>query len=141
VRWLGFSWDDRPLLASDYFEQLYAFAVQLIKKGKATSAIGPDEVRKYREPANPEGQPFSKPFGRGELGLLPGCGPGNSPTVPHPAGKMTWPSPNLNLRDPVMYRIMHAETTHGHGGASTMYDFTTASAIPWKDHIPSAPGI
>ena len=91
VRWLGFGWDDRLYYASDYFEQLYDFAVRLIGKGKAyVCDLGPEEVRQYRgtltEPG--KGQPLSEPFDRGKPGSVhPDAGRGIPGRVPHPAGQ------------------------------------------------------
>ena len=71
VRWLGFDWEDRLFYASDYFEQLYEWAVQLIKKGKAyVCDLSADEIREYRGTLDRAGQgkPLPQPLGRGEPG-------------------------------------------------------------------------
>jgi glutaminyl-tRNA synthetase len=111
VRWLGFDWDERLYHASDYFEQLYEWAIDLIKAGKAyVDSLDADEVREYRGTLTEPGKqsPFrDRPvsenldlfqrmrageFGDGEYVLR---------------AKVDMASPNLNLRDPVMYRIRH----------------------------------
>jgi glutaminyl-tRNA synthetase len=130
VRWLGFGWDDRLYYASDYFEQLYDFAVQLIEKGKAyVCDLGPEEVRHYRGTLTESGKdsPFRTRSIEENLDLFArmraGEFPDGSSTL---RAKIDMASPNLNLRDPVMYRIMHAE--HHRTGSRwclyPMYDFT-----------------
>ncbi|HSO72208.1 MAG TPA: glutamine--tRNA ligase/YqeY domain fusion protein, partial [Thermodesulfobacteriota bacterium] len=130
VRWLGFGWDDRLYYASDYFGQLYDFAVQLIKKGKAyVCDLGPDEVRQYRGTLTEPGKdsPFRNRSVEENLELFTRMRAGEfldgSRTL---RAKIDMASPNLNLRDPVMYRIMHAE--HHRTGQKwclyPMYDFT-----------------
>jgi glutaminyl-tRNA synthetase len=130
VRWLGFRWDDRLYYASDYFEQLYAFAVQLIQKGKAyVCDLGPDEVRKYRGSLTEPGKdsPFRNRSVEENLDLFTRMRAGEFPDGSRTLrAKIDMASPNLNLRDPVMYRIMHAE--HNRTGQQwclyPMYDFT-----------------
>jgi len=113
VRWLGFDWEDRMFYASDYFDQLYAWAVQLIKAGKAyVDDLSPDEIRKTRGTLTDPGQnsPYRNRsieenldlFGRMRKGEFPN----GSRTL---RAKIDMASPNLNMRDPVMYRILHAE--------------------------------
>ena len=130
VRWLGFDWDDRLYYASDYFEQLYDFAVQLIKKGKAyVCDLGPDEVRQYRGTLTEPGKdsPFRNRSVEENLDLFTRMRAGEFPDGSRTLrAKIDMASPNLNLRDPVMYRIMHAE--HHRTGEQwciyPMYDFT-----------------
>ncbi len=130
VRWLGFGWDDRLYYASDYFEQLYDFAVQLIKKGKAyVCDLGPEEVRQYRGTLTESGKdsPFRTRSVEENLDLFARMRAGESPDGSRTLrAKIDMGSPNLNLRDPVMYRIMHAE--HHRTGSRwclyPMYDFT-----------------
>ena len=130
VRWLGFGWDDRLYYASDYFDQLYDFALQLIKKGKAyVCDLGPDEVRQYRGTLTEPGKdsPFRNRSGEENLDLFTRMRAGEFPDGSRTLrAKIDMASPNLNLRDPVMYRIMHAE--HHRTGQKwclyPMYDFT-----------------
>jgi len=130
VRWLGFGWDDRLYYASDYFEQLYDFAVQLIKKGKAyVCDLGPDEVRQYRGTLTEPGKdsPFRNRSVEENLDLFSRMRAGEFPDGSRTLrAKIDMASPNLNLRDPVMHRIMHAE--HHRTGQRwclyPMYDFT-----------------
>jgi len=130
VRWLGFGWDDRLYYASDYFEQLYEFAVQLIKKGKAyVCDLGPDEVRQYRGTLTEPGKdsPFRDRSVEENLDLFTRIRAGEFPDGSRTLrAKINMASSNLNLRDPVMYRIMHAE--HHRTGQRwrlyPMYDFT-----------------
>lgn len=113
IRWLGFDFGERALFASDYFEQLYAWAVQLIKAGKAyVDDLTMDEIREFRgtltEPGK-ESPHRNRPveenldlFARMRAGEFPD----GSKTL---RAKIDMSSGNLNLRDPVMYRIRHAE--------------------------------
>jgi glutaminyl-tRNA synthetase len=130
VRWLGFGWDDRLYYASDYFEQLHDFAVQLIKKGKAyVCDLAPDQVRQYRGTLTEHGKdsPFRNRSVEENLDLFTRMRAGEFPDGARTLrAKIDMSSPNLNLRDPVMYRIMHAE--HHRTGQRwclyPMYDFT-----------------
>ncbi len=130
VRWLGFGWDDRLYYASDYFEQLYDFAVQLIKKGKAyVCDLTAEEVRRYRGTLTEPGKdsPFRDRSVEENLDLFTRMRAGEFPDGSRTLrAKIDMASPNLNLRDPVMYRIMHAE--HHRTGPRwclyPMYDFT-----------------
>jgi len=130
VRWLGFDWDDRLYYASDYFDQLYDFAVQLIRKGKAyVCDLGPDEVRQYRGTLTEPGKdsPFRNRSVEENLDLFTRMRAGEFPDGSRTLrAKIDMASPNLNLRDPVMCRIMHAE--HHRTGRQwclyPMYDFT-----------------
>jgi glutaminyl-tRNA synthetase len=111
VRWLGFDWDDREYFASDYFDQLYEFAMTLIKKGKAYACDLPaDKMREYRGTATEPGKPspgrsrsveenldlFERmkngEFKEGEFVLR---------------AKIDLASPNFHMRDPVIYRVRH----------------------------------
>jgi len=130
VRWLGFDWDDRLFYASDYFEQLYEYAVQLIKKGKAyVCDLSADEIRDYRGTLTQPGKdsPYrDRPvvenldlFARMRAGEFPN----GSRTL---RAKIDMASPNITLRDPVLYRILKA--SHHRTGDNwciyPMYDFT-----------------
>jgi len=112
IRWLGFDWSKQPLFASDYFEQLYAWAVELIKKGKAyVDDLTMDEIRAYRgtltEPG--KGSPHRNRSVEENLALFARMRAGEfsdgSKTL---RAKIDMASGNVNLRDPVMYRIRHA---------------------------------
>jgi glutaminyl-tRNA synthetase len=128
VRWLGFEWD-RLCYASDYFGQIYEFALQLIKAGKAyVDDLSADEIRQYRGTLTEPGK--DSPW-RGRtidenldlfLRMKQGEFPDGSRVL---RAKIDMASPNLNMRDPVMYRILHA--THNRTGDAwciyPMYDF------------------
>ncbi|MGC8897056.1 MAG: glutamine--tRNA ligase/YqeY domain fusion protein [Bacteroidota bacterium] len=113
VKWLGFDWGDRLYYASDYFEKLYEYAVQLIKKGKAyVCDLSPDEIREYRGTLTEPGKesPYRNRSIEENLDLFErmrkGEFPDGSKTL---RAKIDMSSPNLNMRDPVMYRILHAK--------------------------------
>jgi glutaminyl-tRNA synthetase len=129
ARWLGADWEDRMFYASDYFDQLHAWAVQLIKDGKAyVDDLDAEEVRKYRGSLTEPGKesPYRNRSVEENLALFErmrlGEFPDGSRTL---RAKIDMASPNLNLRDPVMYRILHA--THHRTGDKwciyPMYDF------------------
>jgi glutaminyl-tRNA synthetase len=129
VRWLGFEWEGRPLYASDYFGQLYAWAQQLIRDGKAyVCDLSADEVRKYRGTLTEPGteSPYRNRSAEESLDLLERMRNGEfsdgSRTL---RAKIDMASPNLNMRDPVMYRILHAEhhRTGSEWSIYPMYDF------------------
>jgi glutaminyl-tRNA synthetase len=119
VKWLGVDWEDREFYASDYFEQLYQWAEELIKKGKAyVCDLSPEEVSEYRGKAiiqdgkviTPPGKesPYRNRSVEENLDLFrrmrAGEFPDGSKTL---RAKIDMAHPNLNMRDPVMYRIMH----------------------------------
>ncbi len=130
VRWLGFSWDDRLYYASDYFEQLYDYAVQLIKKGKAyVCDLSPEEVRQYRGTLTEPGKnsPYRDRSVEENLDLFERMRNGEFPDGSRTLrAKIDMASGNLNMRDPTIYRIKHA--THHRTGDKwciyPMYDFT-----------------
>jgi glutaminyl-tRNA synthetase len=112
VRWLGADWDDRLLFASDYFEQMYEWAVDLIKKGKAyVCDLSAEEVAATRGTLTTPGVPSPHRNRSVEENLnlfrrmRAGEFPDGSKTL---RAKIDMASPNMNLRDPVMYRILHA---------------------------------
>ena len=113
VRWLGGDWDDRLFYASDYFGQLYEWAVQLIKSGKAyVCDLSAEEVRKQRGTLTEPGQesPYRNRSVQENLNLFERMKAGEFPDGARTLrAKIDMASPNLNLRDPVMYRILHAE--------------------------------
>ncbi len=113
IHWLGFDWEDREYYASDYFEQLYQFAVQLIEKGKAyVCDLSPEEVREYRGTLTEPGRnsPYRDRSVEENLDLFRRMRAGEFPDESRTLrAKIDMASPNINLRDPVMYRILHAE--------------------------------
>ncbi len=129
IRWLGFDWEDRLYYASDYFEQLYEYAVSLIKKGKAyVCDLSADEIREYRGTLTVPGResPYRhRPVGE-NLDLFARMRAGEFPEGSRTLrAKIDMASGNINLRDPVMYRIIHA-AHHRTGDAwciYPMYDF------------------
>ncbi len=112
VRWLGFEWDGL-YYASDYFQQLYDWAVQLIKIGKAyVCDLTGDQMRQYRGTLTEPGKnsPYRDRPVAESLDLLERMKKGEFPDGTRTlCAKIDMASPNLNLRDPVMYRILHAE--------------------------------
>jgi len=128
VKWLGFHWDGL-FYASDYFDQLYAWAVQLIKAGKAyVDDLSADEIREYRGTLTKPGKdsPFRNRTIEENLNLFEQMRAGEFPDGSRVLrARIDMASPNLNMRDPVMYRILHAE--HHRTGNKwciyPMYDF------------------
>ena len=124
VRWLGFDWGDREFYASDYFEQLYQFALQLIKAGKAfVCDLDADQMREYRGTLTEPGKnsPYRDRSVDENLGLFQRMRAGEfadgSRTL---RAKIDMASPNINLRDPVMYRVLRA-THHRTGDRWCIY--------------------
>jgi glutaminyl-tRNA synthetase len=130
VRWLGFDWGDRLFYASDYFEKLYLYAVQLIKDGKAyVCDLSAEEIREYRGTLTRPGKdsPYRSRSVEENLDLFERMRAGEFENGSHVLrAKIDMTSPNLNMRDPVIYRILHAE--HHRTGDKwciyPMYDFT-----------------
>jgi glutaminyl-tRNA synthetase len=128
VKWLGFQWDGL-FYASDYFDQLYAWAVQLIKAGRAyVDDLSADEIRKYRGTLTEPGKnsPFRNRSVEENLTLFERMRAGEFPDGSRTLrAKIDMASPNFNLRDPVMYRILHAD--HHRTGSKwsiyPLYDF------------------
>jgi len=129
ARWLGGDWGDRLFYASDYFGQLYEWALQLIKAGKAyVDDSSPDEVRKQRGTLTEPGQesPYRNRTVEENLDLFARMKAGEFPDGTRTLrAKIDMASPNLNLRDPIMYRILHAEhhRTGNQWCIYPMYDF------------------
>ncbi|MGB2698467.1 MAG: glutamine--tRNA ligase/YqeY domain fusion protein [Candidatus Zixiibacteriota bacterium] len=113
IRWLGFDWGDRLYHASDYFDQLYQYAVQLIKKGKAyVDDLSADEIRETRGTLTEPGKesPFRNRSVEENLDLFERMRKGEFPDGSRVLrAKIDMKSGNLNMRDPVMYRILHAD--------------------------------
>ena len=111
VRWLGFDWQDRLYHASDYFERLYEWAIDLIKSGKAyVDSLSADEIREYRGTLTEAGKesPYRNRSVSENLDLFERMRAGEFADGEHVLrAKIDMASPNLNLRDPVMYRIRH----------------------------------
>jgi len=128
VKWLGFHWDGL-FYASDYFDQLYQWAVQLIKAGKAyVDDLSAEEIREYRGTLTKPGKdsPYRDRSVEENLELFERMRAGEFPDGSRTLrAKIDMTSPNLNMRDPVMYRILHAE--HHRTGNKwciyPMYDF------------------
>ena len=112
VRWLGFEWHDKLFYASDYFEQLYQYAVQLIKAGKAyVCSLSPEAMREYRGTLTEPGKdsPYRTRSVAENLDLFERMRAGEFPEGAHTLrAKIDMTSGNLNMRDPVMFRILHA---------------------------------
>jgi len=129
ARWLGGDWGDRLFYASDYFGQLYDWAVQLIQAGKAyVCDLSGDEVRKQRGTLTEPGQesPYRNRSVAENLALFARMKAGEFPDGARTLrAKIDMASPNLNLRDPIMYRILHAEhhRTGNQWSIYPMYDF------------------
>jgi glutaminyl-tRNA synthetase len=128
VRWLGFQWS-AELYASDYFERLYQFAVDLIKAGKAyVDSLNADQIRQYRGTLTEPGKnsPYRDRSVAENLDLFARMRAGEFPDGAHVLrAKIDMASPNLNMRDPTLYRIRHA-AHHRTGDAwciYPMYDF------------------
>ncbi|MCH8126636.1 glutamine--tRNA ligase/YqeY domain fusion protein [candidate division KSB1 bacterium] len=113
IRWLGFDWEDREYYASDYFDQLYQFAVQLIKDGKAyVDSLSADEIREYRGTLTESGKnsPYRNRSEDENLDLFARMRAGEFPNGTHVLrAKIDMSSPIINMRDPVLYRILHTE--------------------------------
>jgi glutaminyl-tRNA synthetase len=130
VRWLGFDWEDRLFYASDYFDQLYEWALQLIKAGKAyVCDLSAGQVRATRGTLTEPGQesPYRNRTVEENLDLFVRMKSGEFPDGSRTLrAKIDMASPNFNLRDPVMYRILHA--SHHRTGDKwciyPMYDYT-----------------
>lgn len=154
IRWLGFDWENRLYYASDYFEKLYEYAIVLIKKNKAyVDDLNADEIRQHRGTLTEPGKdsPYRNRtveenldlFGRMRKGEFPD----GSKTL---RAKVDMSSPNINMRDPVMYRILHA-THHrtgdkwciypmydwAHGQSDSMEGIThSICTLEFEDHRP-----
>ena len=130
VRWLGFDWGEREFYASDYFETLYSYAVKLTEKGKAyVCDLTPEEMRAYRGTLVEPGKdsPYRTRSIAENLALFRGMRNGEFPDGSRTLrAKIDMASPNLNMRDPVMYRVLRAP--HYRAGNEwciyPTYDFT-----------------
>ncbi len=129
VKWLGFDWEDRLFFASDYFEQLYQYAVQLIKGGKAfVCSLSPEEIREYRGTLTEPGResPYRTRPIEENLDLFERMRAGEFDDGAHVLrAKIDMASPNMLMRDPALYRIKkvpHHRTGH-QWCIYPMYDF------------------
>ena len=137
VKWLGFTWDDRKYYASDYFPKLYEFAVELIKRGKAfVDDLSADEIREYRGTLTEAGKesPYRNRSVEENLDLFTRMKNGEfADGAKVLRAKIDMASPNITLRDPIIYRIAHV--AHHRTGDEwciyPMYDF----AHPLSDAI------
>jgi len=137
VRWLGFDWAERMFYASDYFEQMYAFAEQLIRDGHAyVDSLTADEIRDYRGTLTEPGRNSphrSRPLAE-SLDLFRRMRAGDFPDGTHVLRALIdMASPNINMRDPTLYRIRHA-AHHRTGDAWCIYP-TYDYAHPISDAI------
>src|SRR5215467_16250108 len=111
VRWLGFDWDERMFYASDYFEKLYEYALHLIKTGKAyVDSLSADEIREYRGTLTEPGKesPYRHRPVEENLLLFERMRNGEFEEGAHVLrAKIDMASGNINMRDPVLFRIMH----------------------------------
>ncbi len=129
VRWLGFDWEDRLYYASDYFPHLYDYAVQLVKKGKAyVDSSTPDQIKEMRGMPTQPGveSPYRNRSAEENLELLEKMKNGEFPDGSHVLrAKIDMASPNMNMRDPVIYRIKkaHHHRTGDEWNIYPMYDF------------------
>lgn len=130
VEWLGFSWAGEVRYASDYFQQIYDFAKELISKNKAyVCSLSPEQASEYRGTLKEPGKysPYRDRTTEESLDLLSRMKAGEFPDGTHVLrAKIDMASPNMNMRDPILYRIRHIE--HHQTGKEwcvyPMYDFT-----------------
>jgi glutaminyl-tRNA synthetase len=130
VRWLGYDWEDREYFASNYFEQLFEYALQLIKSGKAyVDSLSADEIRQYRGTLTEPGKnsPYRERSVVENLDLFERMRAGEFKEGEHVLrAKIDMASPNIIMRDPTLYRIKHV--SHYRTGNMwciyPMYDFT-----------------
>jgi glutaminyl-tRNA synthetase len=155
IRWLGFDWEEREFYASDYFEQLYQFAIQLIGKGRAyVDDLSAEEIRLYRGTLTEPGResPYRNRSVAQNLDLFQRMRAGEFPDGACVLrAKIDMASGNMNLRDPVMYRIIHEPPHHRTGYEwciYPMYDFAhgqcdsiegithSLCSLEYEDHRP-----
>jgi glutaminyl-tRNA synthetase len=154
IRWLGWDWEDREFYASDYFEQLYQYALRLIRKDKAyVDDLSAEEIHQYRGTLTEPGKnsPYRDRSVEENLDLFARMRAGEFPDGARVLrAKIDMASGNMNMRDPVMYRILHAE--HHRTGNTwciyPMYDFAhgqsdsiegithSLCSLEYEDHRP-----
>jgi glutaminyl-tRNA synthetase len=154
IRWLGFDWEDREYYASDYFDTLYDYAIQLIKSGQAyVDDLSAEEIRNYRGTLTEPGKesPYRNRPIEENLDLFQRMKEGEFPDGTRTLrAKIDMSSGNLNMRDPVMYRILHA-THHrtgddwciyatydwAHGQSDSIENIThSICTLEFEDHRP-----
>ena len=137
IRWLGFDWADRLFFASDYFEKMYVYAEALISNGRAyIDSLSADDIREYRGTLTEPGRnsPYRERPADESLSLFRRMRAGEFPDGAHVLrAKIDMASPNMNMRDPTLYRIRHA-THHRTGDAWCIYP-TYDYAHPISDAI------
>jgi len=154
VRWLGYDWEDRLFYASDYFEQLYMWAKQLIQQGKAyVDHLNADQIREYRGTLTQPGKdsPYRNRSVEENLDLFERMRKGEfADGTCVLRAKIDMASPNLNLRDPVLYRILHAHHPrtgdkwciypmydYAHGQSDSIEGIThSICTLEFEDHRP-----
>ncbi|MBN2472836.1 MAG: glutamine--tRNA ligase/YqeY domain fusion protein [Anaerolineae bacterium] len=154
IRWLGYDWEDRLYYASDYFEQLYQWAIQLIRAGKAyVDHLSPDEMREYRGTLKEPGKdsPYRTRSVEENLDLFEKMKNGEFAEGECVLrAKIDMASPNINMRDPVMYRILHAPHhrtgtdwhiypmyDYAHGQSDSIEGVTySLCSLEYEDHRP-----
>ncbi|OGP51386.1 MAG: glutamine--tRNA ligase [Deltaproteobacteria bacterium RBG_13_43_22] len=154
VRWLGFSWDDREFYTSNYFKNLFDFAVQLIIKGKAyVCDLTADEVRAYRGTLTEPGKesPYRRRTVEENLDLFSRMRAGEFPEGSRTLrAKIDMAHPNINMRDPIMYRILKASHhrtgerwciypsyDYAHGQSDSLEGIThSICTLEFEDHRP-----
>ncbi len=124
IKWLGFDWEDREYYASDYFDQLYEYAIKLIKNGKAyVDSLNGDEIKEYRgTPTEPgKDSPYKNRPVEENLDLFARMKAGEFEDGEYVLrAKIDMTSPNMNMRDPILYRIRH-ESHHRTGDKWCIY--------------------
>jgi glutaminyl-tRNA synthetase len=154
IHWLGYDWEEREYYASGYFEQLYQWAVQLIKAEKAyVCDLSADQVREYRGTLTEPGRESPNRWRAAEesLDLFERMRAGEFPDGSHTLrARIDMASPNLNMRDPVMYRIMRAHHhrtgdkwciyptyDYAHGQSDSLEGIThSLCSLEFEDHRP-----
>jgi len=155
IQWLGFNWEDREYYASDYFDQLYEWAVLLIKKGKAyVDDLSPEEIRQHRGTLTEPGKesPYRHRSIEENLDLFERMRAGEYRDEARVLrAKIDMASGNMNMRDPVMYRILHEPPHHRTGDRwciYPMYDYAhgqsdsiegvthSLCSLEYEDHRP-----
>lgn len=155
IHWLGYDWEDRLYYASDYFEQLYQWAIKLVEKGKAyVDDLSADEIREYRGTLTEPGResPYRNRSVEENLDLFKRMRAGEFPEGSRVLrAKIDMAAGNMNLRDPVMYRIIHDLPHHRTGNQwciYPMYDYAhgqcdsiegithSLCSLEYEDHRP-----
>ncbi len=155
IHWLGWDWEDREFYASDYFGQIYEYALQLIQKGKAyVDDLSAEEIHTYRGTLTEPGRdsPYRNRSVEENLDLFKRMKAGEFPDGERVLrAKIDMASGNMNMRDPVMYRILHEPPHHNTGSEwciYPMYDFAhgqsdsiegvthSLCSLEYEDHRP-----